>query len=180
MKIIFAIIFCLIEFSLGQRGHYGGSRSQGYHDKYIPQVDADITNTRIGSSIGTNSPSPIPVNAHGDSALVARLSSFPAENRPFWFLNYQLLEAQRGQQSPVPQSSQAVNRVGGNTVSANGVRTGTNSAINSGLRSGVDGRAGGFGAGAPNGFGTGINTVNNNFGGLSNSFSAIGRSPHAG
>lgn len=161
MKIIFAILLCLIELSLGQRGHYGGSRSQGYHDKYIPQVDAGITNTRVGNSIGTNSPSPIPVNAHGDSALVDRLSSFPAENRPFWFLNYQLLEAQRGQQFPAPQSNQAVNRVGG-------------AGINSGLRSGVDSRAGGFGAGTPNGFG------NNNFGGLSNSFSAIGRSPHAG
>lgn len=48
-------------------------------------------------------PSPIngvPLDAHGDQALIDYLNTVPLDQRPFWFLNYQAIEAQRNSTNP--------------------------------------------------------------------------------
>lgn len=42
----------------------------------------------------------LPIDAHGDQNYVDYLSSLPEENRPFWFLNYQAIEALRNNSRP--------------------------------------------------------------------------------
>ncbi|KAH8384370.1 uncharacterized protein LOC110177514 [Drosophila serrata] len=45
-------------------------------------------------------PSRLPVDAHGDQEWVNHLSSLPVENQPFWFVNYQAIEAHRNSSRP--------------------------------------------------------------------------------
>lgn len=42
----------------------------------------------------------LPIDAHGDQNYVNYLNSLPEENRPFWFLNYQAIEALRNNSRP--------------------------------------------------------------------------------
>ncbi|KAH8315694.1 hypothetical protein KR059_008403 [Drosophila kikkawai] len=53
--------------------------------------------TTIGS---TATPSRLPIDAHGDQEWVNHLSSLPVENQPFWFVNYQAIEALRNSSRP--------------------------------------------------------------------------------
>ncbi|KAH8257060.1 hypothetical protein KR038_001955 [Drosophila bunnanda] len=45
-------------------------------------------------------PSRLPIDAHGDQEWVNHLSSLPVENQPFWFVNYQAIEAHRNSSRP--------------------------------------------------------------------------------
>jgi len=42
----------------------------------------------------------LPVDAHGDREWVNYLSQLPVENQPFWFINYQAIEAHRNSSRP--------------------------------------------------------------------------------
>ncbi|ALC45231.1 CG14567 [Drosophila busckii] len=42
----------------------------------------------------------LPIDAHGDRNLVNHISQLPADNQPFWFLNYQAIEALRNNSKP--------------------------------------------------------------------------------
>ncbi|XP_064551636.1 uncharacterized protein LOC135437585 [Drosophila montana] len=42
----------------------------------------------------------LPIDAHGDQDYVNHLSQLPADNQPFWFLNYQAIEALRNSSRP--------------------------------------------------------------------------------
>ncbi|XP_037719721.1 uncharacterized protein LOC119553416 [Drosophila subpulchrella] len=42
----------------------------------------------------------LPVDAHGDREWVNYLSTLPVENQPFWFINYQAIEAHRNSSRP--------------------------------------------------------------------------------
>lgn len=60
------------------------------------------TNTiSTSSSTSSNSASSstqrpvIPLDAHGDQLLIDQLNRIPIDKRPFWFINYQAIEAQR-------------------------------------------------------------------------------------
>lgn len=45
----------------------------------------------------------IPIDAHGDIALVNRLNTWPRQTRPFWLLNADQIEAHRNtHRYPVP------------------------------------------------------------------------------
>lgn len=47
------------------------------------------------TSTTTVPPTRIPFDAHGDTQLIDHLNQIPIDNRPFWFINYQAIEAQR-------------------------------------------------------------------------------------
>ncbi|XP_026845439.1 uncharacterized protein LOC6595758 [Drosophila persimilis] len=55
-----------------------------------------------GAPIFTANPSAaaLPIDAHGDQEYVNHLSSLPVENQPFWFINYQHIEALRNSSRP--------------------------------------------------------------------------------
>ncbi|KAH8294235.1 hypothetical protein KR054_009630 [Drosophila jambulina] len=54
----------------------------------------------VTTSGSTTTPSRLPVDAHGDQEWVNHLSSLPVENQPFWFVNYQAIEAHRNSSRP--------------------------------------------------------------------------------
>ncbi|XP_055908103.1 uncharacterized protein LOC129942954 [Eupeodes corollae] len=58
----------------------------------------DISNrngSNGGSNQGSTETSRLPLDAHGDQQLIDHLSRLPIDNQPFWFINYQAIEAHR-------------------------------------------------------------------------------------
>lgn len=121
--------------AFAQRGFYSGARPQGYKDNFVPKIETTINN-RFDSQPTVNTPDGrVPVNANNDIYLVNYLASLPREKQPFWFINYQLLEAQRGQPFPAPTQgvntqtlTQTANRSPflGSAGSSSGSQTGVN------------------------------------------------------
>ncbi|KAL6417041.1 hypothetical protein ACFW04_014749 [Cataglyphis niger] len=58
----------------------------------------------LGNRIGDNTPSTtiriipfdLPVDAHGDIDLVNRIKTWPRDKQPFWYINWQAIQAHRG------------------------------------------------------------------------------------
>ncbi|KAH8270310.1 hypothetical protein KR018_007610 [Drosophila ironensis] len=59
---------------------------------------SSATPTAAGSTTATWTN--LPVDAHGDREWVNHLSQLPVESQPFWFLNYQAIEAHRNSSRP--------------------------------------------------------------------------------
>lgn len=90
--------------SAAQRPSYAGSSRKGYPELANRFRDTESTSTssvtfenRVGES-STGTTEKIPIDARGDSDLVNRLNQWPRENRPFWLLNAEHIEASRSQQ----------------------------------------------------------------------------------
>lgn len=97
------IIICLI-----QAGSRPGS---GYKDGLLQSTtsnsDTDFIGNRNGESGTTRTPSinsipNLPIDARGDAYLVNHYMSLPIDQRPYWILNQQHIEAQRGTPSRRP------------------------------------------------------------------------------
>ncbi|KAH8317955.1 hypothetical protein KR067_013754 [Drosophila pandora] len=62
------------------------------------------SSTPTASSVPSASSTPtwtnLPVDAHGDREWVNHLSQLPVESQPFWFVNYQAIEAHRNSSRP--------------------------------------------------------------------------------
>lgn len=67
------------------------------------------TQTTATASVASPPPTPsvvrpvanaLPIDAHGDQNYVNYLSQLPQDNQPFWFLNYQAIEALRNSSRP--------------------------------------------------------------------------------
>lgn len=107
LVVIFAsmLIYCNVQ---AQRSPYAGSRPvSGYKDTYLPQSTSTSTasngNTEIGNRdgesgvfAGPSSTERLPYDAHGDQFIVNHYNSLPESQRPFWILNQEHIEAQRG------------------------------------------------------------------------------------
>lgn len=101
---IFTITFALfIGTSMAQRGSYAGARPQGYKDKYAPHTSEIIANRVEVDNRVDGTTQRLPVQAYGDIQYVNYLNSLPVEKRPFWFINYQAIEAAQRQPFPVVQ-----------------------------------------------------------------------------
>lgn len=99
------LIYCNVQ---AQRSPYAGARpASGYKDTYLPQGTSTTTigtgNNEIGNrvgdsgpSLGTTSTERLPYDAHGDAAIVNHYNSLPIDQRPFWIVNQQHIEAHRG------------------------------------------------------------------------------------
>lgn len=95
-----------------QRPHYAGQRPTGYHDRFntientttaaaaaAPAAAVPLDN-RFGGSTGgatatTTTPTRVPTGALGDLALLDYYNQRPVEQRPFWLVNYEAIEAQK-------------------------------------------------------------------------------------
>ncbi|XP_039486198.1 uncharacterized protein LOC120448316 [Drosophila santomea] len=62
-----------------------------------PESTTQSTSSTAGSPATSVSPvlSQLPIDAHGDQEWVNHLSQLPVEQQPFWFINYQAIEAHR-------------------------------------------------------------------------------------
>lgn len=99
------LIYCNVQ---AQRSPYAGSRpASGYKDTYLPQSTSSGTisggNTEIGNRDGESGPfvggtstDRLPYDAYGDAFIVNHYNSLPVDQRPYWLLNQQHIEAQRG------------------------------------------------------------------------------------
>lgn len=100
------VVFTIVDNIAAQRGSYSGSRPIKGAEKG-PYPDNSGINNRFADSNSLDTP--LPVDANGSYDLINRISQLPKEQQPFWFLNYQAIEAHRNN----PQlgiSNIAVNR----------------------------------------------------------------------
>ncbi|KAM7358673.1 uncharacterized protein ACRADG_003561 [Cochliomyia hominivorax] len=55
-----------------------------------------ISSPSPSNSVSSTTQRPgVPLDAHGDQLLIDQLNRIPIDKRPFWFINYQAIEAQR-------------------------------------------------------------------------------------
>ncbi|KAJ8977324.1 hypothetical protein NQ317_018606 [Molorchus minor] len=102
---IFTIFGLLMAVATAQRPFYAGSSPIGF--PIVGNRFKEPESTGSGSSFGLDgsianrvgegdkSASKIPVDALGDENLVKRISQWPREHQPFWYLNADHLESQR-------------------------------------------------------------------------------------
>lgn len=101
-----------------QRSPYAGSRpGSGYKDRFVPNNNAQTTDgldngvgDRIDLSASTGNAVPsttarLPYDALGDAVIVNHWNSLPIDQRPFWIVNQQHIEAHRGTPSRPAQGS---------------------------------------------------------------------------
>lgn len=156
MSLLFVILMTALIAVNGQRSPYAGSRpGSGYKDRFTPQsggsssaAPASSDNSNIDSSapvgdrLGENSPTTsstssssgsttqrLPYDAYGDKFIVDHWNSLPVDQRPFWIVNQQHIENQRGTpagtsstQSTISTQGAAINN-NGNIVDRFGENT---------------------------------------------------------
>ncbi|XP_076237222.1 uncharacterized protein LOC143180992 [Calliopsis andreniformis] len=102
-------IFCLAQ---SQRPMYAGSGNRRYppvHPQYLENQTASTSDAvGLGSRIDgvgipgsvpvttSTIPPDLPVDALGDIELVNRIKTWPREKQPFWFINWQQIQENRG------------------------------------------------------------------------------------
>lgn len=110
MSFLFVIFATLLITVTAQRPSFAGSRTgSGYKDGLL-QNNNDVVGNRNSDDnsggMGTTTRNPnLPYDAHGDSYLVNYWNSVPFEQRPFWIVNQQAIEAHRGTPSRRPIES---------------------------------------------------------------------------
>ena len=87
----------------GTQGTYQGA--QGTYQGTHISTDSTLLGNRIGdeapaaaSSLSTTTinPADLPVDAHGDIDLINRIKTWPRDKQPFWYINWQAIQAHRG------------------------------------------------------------------------------------
>lgn len=100
------VLTLLFTVCIAQRAPFAGKRPAGYKDRFTPDKTNDaVLNTRFGENDVTSSTPRLPYDAHGDAAVVDILNRRPVDQRPFWLINYEAIEAHRnGGVPPVPST----------------------------------------------------------------------------
>lgn len=121
---------CVILVTSGQRAPFAGSRPNGYKDKLQSNnANTNVNNNGIADRFGENTSTGVigttgtteklPHLALGDREIVDRLNSdFPVDQRPFWLINAEAIEAQKNQGRPSNPTNQNV--ANGNPTNAAG------------------------------------------------------------
>ncbi|XP_064073689.1 fatty acyl-CoA hydrolase precursor, medium chain [Vanessa tameamea] len=76
-------------FVSGQRPTFAGSKPIGF-----PEL-TNKTSDSLGNRFGDGTPLVLPIEAKGDRDLVERISKFPIDKQPFWYINWKALEENR-------------------------------------------------------------------------------------
>lgn len=96
MKLFFVVFGCAVVAANAQRPSYAGTSPKGFPslaNRFKDPNESATLENRIGETTSTTGR--IPVDALGDGQLVDRLNQWPRENRPFWLLNADHIEASR-------------------------------------------------------------------------------------
>lgn len=102
-----------------QRPPYAGQRPTGYHDR-LNNTDVVPLANRFGGNNNAAAPTQqLPTAALGDAVLVNQLNQRPVDQRPFWLINYEAIEAQKnsGQRPSSASSATASTTTNANTIS---------------------------------------------------------------
>lgn len=125
MSLQLVIFGALIMSTMAQRPSFAGNRpASGYKDGFIQQTTSSNSNNNNGDFIGNrNGESPsintipnLPIDAHGDAYLFNHYNSLPVDQRPYWLLNQQHIEAQRGTPPRRPSLDNTQIGIGSNQV----------------------------------------------------------------
>lgn len=121
MSLQLVIIGALVMTTMAQRSSFaGGIRGSGYKDGLIQQQPPNNNNDLIGNrnadsattaripSVNNIPNDRLPVDALGDAYLVNHYNSLPMDQRPYWFLNQQHIEAQRGTPARRPSAGNTI------------------------------------------------------------------------
>ncbi|XP_031621490.1 probable serine/threonine-protein kinase mps1 [Contarinia nasturtii] len=103
MSFLIAIFISILITVNAQRSPYAGvNRGSGYKDRYVPTTAVNDIENRLGegTSGSTSTTQRLPYDAYGDGYIVNHWNSLPVEQRPFWIVNQQQIEAQRGTPPP--------------------------------------------------------------------------------
>lgn len=110
---LFFAIFCLAQ---SQRPPYAGSGNRVYPQVLPQYIEEQAAAAGVGNRINSENdsgsvalasvparttststiPPDLPVDALGDVDLVNRIKTWPREKQPFWFLNWQQIQENRG------------------------------------------------------------------------------------
>ncbi|TGZ51017.1 Translation initiation factor IF-2 [Temnothorax longispinosus] len=98
------------------QGAQGNSAGQGVQGTPITGTGNTLLGNRIDSGDGgfaaapplstTINPADLPVDAHGDIDLVNRIKTWPRDKQPFWYINWQAIQAHRGDVNNTGQPAQ--------------------------------------------------------------------------
>ncbi|XP_018362885.1 PREDICTED: glutenin, high molecular weight subunit DX5-like isoform X2 [Trachymyrmex cornetzi] len=92
----------------GTQGIPIGQGAQGTYQGSHIGTDSSLLGNRIGDEDSgfaaaaapplstTINPADLPVDAHGDIDLVNRIKTWPRDKQPFWYINWQAIQAHRG------------------------------------------------------------------------------------
>lgn len=90
----------------------------GQGTEAVDALGMDLLGNRIGGSTVAAAAAPVssttitiipldlPVDAHGDIDLVNRIKTWPRDKQPFWYINWQAIQAHRGDANNNIQSAQ--------------------------------------------------------------------------
>ncbi|XP_063386357.1 fatty acyl-CoA hydrolase precursor, medium chain [Cydia fagiglandana] len=88
------IVAAMLALVSCQRGSFAGKRPIGYPELLNrTTTTVDPLGNRFGE--GDSTTERLPVEANGDRDLIDRISKFPIDQQPFWYLNWKALEEQR-------------------------------------------------------------------------------------
>lgn len=111
--LLICVVVALLFISVNaQRPSFAGGRSgSGYKDAYVqpPTTNTDKNfianrNSENENSVVNQTPN-LPIDARGDANLVYYLNNLPFEQRPFWLVNQQHIEAHRNTPTRRPADS---------------------------------------------------------------------------
>uniref|UniRef100_A0A2A4J647 Uncharacterized protein n=1 Tax=Heliothis virescens TaxID=7102 RepID=A0A2A4J647_HELVI len=133
-----AIVLVTSAIVAGQRPFFAGSRPIGF-----PETPNRTTTTPdpLDNRFGEGTTQRLPIEANGDRDLIDRLSKLPIDKQPFWFINWQALEANRkdpqtypqrpsGFVDPIPSSGNGLgDRFSGSGLTSSNVNTNVNTPI---------------------------------------------------
>lgn len=86
-----------------QRAPFAGSRPNGYKDRLQSNNGSSDSNNGIADRFGgdaSGTTERLPNQALGDREIVDRLNNLPVDQRPFWLINAEHIEAQKNQGRP--------------------------------------------------------------------------------
>lgn len=96
------------------QGAQGIPEVQGTQGTPVIGTDSSLLGNRIDSGEGfaaaptlsTINPADLPVDARGDIDLVNRIKTWPRDKQPFWYINWQAIQAHRGDVNNSAQPAQ--------------------------------------------------------------------------
>lgn len=103
--------------SVNQMGSASQTGATSQSGQETQAVGTNLLGNRIGSDtvMTASTPAPstttiipldLPVDAHGDIDLVNRIKTWPRDKQPFWYINWQAIQAHRGDANNNAQPAQ--------------------------------------------------------------------------
>lgn len=97
--------------SLANQATSDSMNQAGQETQTVGALGTNLLGNRIGDNTAPSTtitiiPFDLPVDAHGDVDLVNRIKTWPRDKQPFWYINWQAIQAHRGDANNDAQPAQ--------------------------------------------------------------------------